>query len=84
VKYSNGCIGSVSFNGGTTWNGIPCNNQWYNFVWIPHRWGGDGYGGESGDNCNYGTLLLYPMNFAGTNNWNIRFSGGNVAQVTNF
>lgn len=36
------------------------DNTWWNFVYIPHRTG------VSGDNMNYGTLLLFPMT---GNNW---------------
>ena len=83
VRYSNGLMGSVCFNGGTTWNGVSCNNHWYNYIWVPHRFGGDGYGGSSGDNCNYGTLLLFPMTFNGSN-FRVRFAGGNVAEIATF
>lgn len=52
---------------------IPAN--WYNYIWIPHR-----IGGNIRDNKNYGTLLMFPM----TANlpyacYKIRVSSGNIA-----
>lgn len=30
--------------------------SWYNYIWIPHR-----VGGNYSDNFNFGTLLMFPM-----------------------
>lgn len=57
VRYSNGCIGSCSITGVSP---MPTAATWYNFIWLPHRTGGN-YGNASGDNHNYGTLLLFYM-----------------------
>lgn len=57
VRYSNGCIGSCAITGVSP---MPTSSTWYNFIWLPHRFGGN-YGVASGDNCNYGTLLLFYM-----------------------
>ena len=79
VRYSNGCMGSVSIGtaypasaGGTIATG------WYNFVYVPHRSGGLN-GAASGDNCNYGTLMLYGMTVDSAH-WRIRVSGGSIVE----
>jgi len=62
LRYSNGCAGSANI---TTAYALSGNSTiyagWYNFLWIPHRSGGNN-GESSGDNCNYGSLLLSSMN----------------------
>lgn len=57
ARFTNGCNGSLQTDSRET--RVP--SQWYNFIWMPHRYGGDGYGGQKGDNVNYGTMLLFPM-----------------------
>ena len=44
-------------------------------LYIPHR-----EGGNVGDNMDFGTLLLFPLNFSGQS-YIIRQENGNVAQV---
>ena len=39
---------------------MPTASTWYNFIWIPHRVGGE-YGAANTDNCNYGILVLFYM-----------------------
>ena len=60
LRYSSGCMGSVSLSTSYTKDGVTLPAQWYNFLWIPHRSGGLN-GTASGDNCNYGTLYLTGM-----------------------
>ena len=79
VRYSSGCMGSVSIttayaagNGGTIASG------WYNFIYSPHRSGGSN-GAASGDNHNYGTLILAGMT-ANLGLWHIRISSGAIAK----
>jgi hypothetical protein len=39
---------------------MPTSATWYNYLYMPHRIGGN-YGAAQSDNCNYGTLLLFYM-----------------------
>lgn len=79
VRYSNGCMGSVSITESYTNNSITIAGSWYNFLYIPHRSGGD-KGAANGDNCNYGTLFL--MGMTGANGYyRIRFSNSSIAEV---
>ena len=72
VRYSSGCMGSVQL--GTAYSGIPA--AWYNFLYIPHRSGGVN-GAASGDNCNFGTLLLFGMTT--TNQaWVVEYQSGGI------
>lgn len=79
LRYSSGCMGSVNLT--TAYNNI--GTGWYNFLYIPHRSGGMN-GSAYGDNCNYGTLLLYGMTLGGQGiHWRIRYASGiqDVQQV---
>lgn len=77
LRYSSGCMGSVNLT--TAYNSI--STGWYNFLYIPHRSGGAN-GKAEGDNCDYGTLLLYGMTVAGAGaHWRIQFSSGNIGTV---
>ena len=60
VRYSSGCFGSVQITTNYTYGGVTVSSGWYNFAYLPHRSGGIN-GQASGDNCNYGTLLLFGM-----------------------
>lgn len=81
VRYSSGVIGSfqltTAYESPTTKETIPVG--WYNFEYIPHRKGGTN-GQASGDNCNYGTLLLYGMT-VDQQHWRIRFASEQIAEV---
>ena len=57
VRYSSGCMGSVSINTQYAGSNATVSTGWYNFIWIPHRSGGVN-GAASGDNCNYGTIIV--------------------------
>lgn len=79
LRYSSGAMGSVSIStayvsggGGTIAAG------WYNFIYSPHRSGGNS-GAADGDNHNYGTLILAGMsgNFG---LWHIRISSGAIGK----
>lgn len=78
VRYSSGCMGSVSIGTAyTASNGGTIAAGWYNFIYSPHRSGGNN-GAASGDNHLYGNLILMSM----TDNfgcWNIRVSGGSIS-----
>ena len=73
LRYSSGCMGSLYLT--EAYGSIPVG--WYNYIYAPHRSGGIN-GTASGDNCDYGNLLLMGMNNTyGT--WRIRFSSGAIA-----
>lgn len=76
LRYSSGCCGSVSI--GTKYTGSPStiNTGWYNFLWIPHRSGGVN-GAASGDNCNYGRLILRGMTVDGE--YEIRYASSGIS-----
>lgn len=78
VRYSSGCMGSASINTAYT-NGVTIPTGWYNFIYTPHRSGGNS-GSASGDNCNYGNLELFSMTMAG-GRYVIRVAGGAIAEV---
>lgn len=82
VRYSNGCMGSVSITTAYINGNITIPATWYNFLYIPHRTGssGDPSNPANGDNCNYGTLFL--MGMTGNDGYyRIRFSNNNIAEV---
>lgn len=83
VRYSSGCMGSVSINTQYAGSSATVSTGWYNFIWIPHRSGGVN-GAASGDNCNYGNLLLMGMAMDLSSNNSIiviRVSGGTIAET---
>lgn len=79
VRFSSGVMGSASINTAYTKNGTTIPTGWYNFIFSPHRSGGVN-GSASGDNCNYGTLILAPMTFTG-DTFIIRCSSSGAASV---
>lgn len=60
VRFSSGCMGSASITTAVTAYGVTIPASWYNYIFAPHRSGGVN-GQASGDNCNYGTLILMGM-----------------------
>lgn len=60
VRFSSGCMGSASITTAVTAYGVTIPATWYNYIFAPHRSGGVN-GNASGDNCNYGSLLLMGM-----------------------
>lgn len=81
VRYSSGCMGSISVNTAYTLNGITIPTGWYNFIYTPHRSGGNS-GQASGDNHLYGNLLLFGMNNS-NGMYRIRYSNG-ISEVERF
>lgn len=79
VRYSSGCMGSVSIGTAYTSGNITIPTGWYNFIYTPHRSGGVN-GSASGDNCNYGNLELFSMTMAG-GRYVIRVTGGSISEV---
>lgn len=79
VRYSSGCAGSVSIGTNYTANSVTITAGWYNFMYMPHRSGGVN-GSASGDNCNYGNLLLFGMNNT-YGRFVVRVSSGAIAEV---
>lgn len=79
VRYSSGCAGSVSIGTAYTANSVTITAGWYNFMYMPHRSGGVN-GSASGDNCNYGNLLLFGMNNT-YGRFVVRVSSGAIAEV---
>lgn len=79
VRYSSGCMGSVSIGTAYTYNGITIPTGWYNFIFSPHRTGGLN-GEANGDNCNYGTLILNGMT-GDFGTFIIRTSSGGVGSL---
>lgn len=79
VRYSSGCSGSAYISANYTHSGYTITAGWYNFHYMPHRSGGVN-GSASGDNCDYGNMLLCGMNNT-YGQFIIRFSSGSIAQV---
>lgn len=80
VRYSSGCMGSISVNTAYTKDGVTIPTGWYNFIYSPHRNGGKN-GSANGDNQNYGNLLLMGMN--NTNGiFRVRVSSSTIQDVT--
>ena len=73
VRFSSGCTGSISLGTAVTSNGVTIPTGWYNFIYSPHRTGGNN-GAAVGDNCNYGSLLLMGMT-SNTRIFKVRASG---------
>lgn len=75
LRYSSGCMGSVSIT--TQFSGsnaiIPVG--WYNYLWIPHRTGGLD-GAAYGDNTDYGQLLLFSMETPSKGYFDITYNSG--------
>lgn len=69
VRYKGACCGSANITSESK-----ISNNWYCFIWIPHRSGGQ----SGGDNMNYGVLLLYPMTFTGSYGYVIRYQNGSL------
>ena len=83
IRYSSGALGSHDMGLSSS----VYNNQvidWLrNFIWIPHRSGGVN-GAASGDNCDYGNLLLMGMTMDLSSNNSIiviRVNGGTIAET---
>ena len=80
LRYSSGCCGSVNIGTAYTLNNITIAKGWYNYLWVPHRSGGNS-GAASGDNCNYGSLYLSGMTLSGC--YMIRYASAAIAELRN-
>lgn len=80
VRFSSGCMGSISIGTAYTHSGVTIPTGWYNFIYSPHRSGGSS-GAASGDNCNYGNLLLMGMTVT-SGIFRVRINSGSITQVT--
>lgn len=80
VRFSSGCVGSVNITTAYTKNNVTVNTGWYNFLYSPHRSGGVN-GAASGDNCNYGTLILAGMTTDTCGTFFIRISSGAIQSL---
>ena len=78
LRYSSGCMGSANIGTAYTKDGITIGTGWYNFIYSPHRSGGAN-GAASGDNCNYGNLVLMGMTVSGS--YLIRVSSATISEV---
>ena len=74
LRYKNGCMGSVALASSYTYGSVTFPAQWYTYLYIPHRGGGDGFGKASGDNHQYGILLLFGMTANKTAMWQVSFN----------
>lgn len=81
VRYSSGCCGSFTLNTAYTRDGVTVPTGWYNFLYVPHRSGGDS-GSASGDNCNFGTLFLSTMNHDYGRLYMIDYSGSSIQRLS--
>ena len=79
VRYSSGCMGSVSITTAYTKDNTTIAASWYNFLYVPHRSGGVN-GQASGDNCNYGTLMMWGMT-TDTGIYTIRLASGVIQSL---
>ena len=78
LRFSSGCMGSASISTAYTKGSITIPTGWYNFIYSPHRSGGAN-GSASGDNCNYGNLLLMGMTIGGA--YLIRVASADIQEV---
>ena len=78
VRFSSGCAGSANITTAYTKDNITVSARWYNFFYIPHRSGGVN-GSASGDNCNYGHLMLLGMTGSTADIYDIWLNGNNGA-----
>lgn len=78
LRFSSGCMGSASISTAYTNGSITIGAGWYNFIYSPHRSGGSN-GSASGDNCNYGNLLLMGMTVGGA--YLIRVASAAIQEV---
>lgn len=80
LRFSSGCTGSVNIGTAYTKGSVTIPTGWYNFFFSPHRSGGVN-GSASGDNCNYGTILLSGMTVSGLYRIRVQGSSDYVAEL---
>ena len=71
-----GITGSVNLTKKASGTGSSIPAGWYNFIFTPHRTGINA--SSSGDNNQYGTIILTPMNFGGAS-WILRRNASTTA-----
>lgn len=82
VRASSGAMGSAYIASAYTYGSITIPATWYNYLYIPHREGGAGRRTDmSGDNPNYGNLILYGMTSSSPQMYRIRHYSGTVNGV---
>ena len=79
LRYSSGVGGSFSLGTAYTLDGVTMSTGWYNYLWIPHRSGGVN-GQASGDNCDYGMLLMNAMT-GSYGCFMLRYTSGTIAEL---
>lgn len=78
VRYYSGGMGSVNISTSYTKDSVTISTGWYNFLYIPHRTGGNN-GADDGDNHRYGNLILFGMTVTGM--YVLRITSGSVDQL---
>lgn len=79
LRFTNGQMGSVNISTAYTLNNITVGSGWYNYIYIPHRGGGNS-GQADGDNVSYGTLILKGMTM-NSPIYSIRVTSGSIAAL---
>lgn len=79
LRYTNGQIGSFNLTKNYTLNNITLSTGWYNYLYIPHRNGGNS-GKDNGDNTAYGTLILYGMTMSSPQ-YTIRITNKTISEL---
>lgn len=81
MRFSSGAMGSTYITTAYTHsNGITIKTGWYNFIYVPHRSGGN-VGQADGDNQDYGQLILIGMTIYRGQEYIISISGGSVVDI---
>lgn len=73
ASYSSGILGSINLSSAYTKNSITIPSSWYNYIYIPHRTGGNN-GAAQADNHNYGTMIITGMT-SDNGIYKIRYNG---------
>lgn len=79
LRFTNGQMGSVNISTAYTLNNITVGSGWYNYIYIPHRGGGNS-GQADGDNVSYGTLILKGMTM-NSPIYSIRLTNGSIGNL---
>ena len=74
ASYSSGILGSINLSSAYTKNSITIPSSWYNYIYVPHRNGGNG-GAAQSDNHNYGTMIITGMT-SDNGIYKVRYNGG--------
>ena len=74
-----GAMGSVQIITAYSRNNVTIPPTWYNYIWIPHRWGS-----EEQDNSQYGILILMEMAGFTGGNYIIHWSSGTISGISVF